>query len=116
MENFVKIELFGQAYTFKTDNPDNSESVVDKSKAVADFLVQKVGMVESQLSGNSPNLPKLTIMILAALNIANDNYDLKLKHSALLNDISRRSSNLIDELDSCSQQQLADYNYCPNKN
>jgi cell division protein ZapA (FtsZ GTPase activity inhibitor) len=38
-------------------------------------------------------------LILAALNIANENIELKKNHSDLLKDISKRSKNLIRALD-----------------
>ncbi len=93
MEQLVTIELFGQAYTFK------AESEIAKAKEVADFLVREVTRVETQQSGKASDITKLTIMILTALNIANENYELKMNHSNLLRDISRRSANLIRILD-----------------
>ena len=93
MEQLVKIELFGQSFTFK------AESEVTRAKEVADFLVREVTRVETQQSGKVSDITKLTIMILAALNIAYENHELKMSHSNLLQNISRRSANLICILD-----------------
>jgi cell division protein ZapA (FtsZ GTPase activity inhibitor) len=93
LEQLVTIELFGQPYTFKT------ESDVIKAKEVAEYLVEEVARIETQHAKTSSNVTKLTTMILAALNIANENMELKKNHSELLENISRRSSSLISELD-----------------
>ena len=96
MEQLVTIELFGQPYTFKT------ESDASKAKEVADYLVEEVARIETQHSTISSNVTKLTTLILAALNIANENFELNKKHSDLLKDISKRSTNLIRALDTAA--------------
>jgi len=93
LEQLVTIELFGQPYTFKT------ESAVNDAKEVADFLVREVSKIETQHSSKSPNVTKFATLILAALNIANENIELKNRHSDLLRDVSSRSSSLINTLD-----------------
>ncbi len=93
MEQLVTIELFGQPYTFKT------ESDVTNAREVADFLIKEVAKVETQLSSKSSKITKLATLILAALNIANENVELKKTHSDLLRDISERSASLIRVLD-----------------
>lgn len=92
MEQFVTIELFGQPYTFK------AESNVASAKEVADYLVQEVARIEKQHSYQSSGA-KLTTLLLAALNIANENIELKKRHSDLLVGLSKRSSNLIHTID-----------------
>ena len=93
MEQLITIELFGQPYTFKADDD------VGKAKGVADALVREVAMVEAQQNGRLSQTEKLTVMILAALNIANENHEIKTKYSDLLENISERSSMLIQSLD-----------------
>ena len=97
MEETVTIELFGQPHTFKA----NLE--VAKVKEVADLLVKEVARVENQQSGQSSNISKLAILMLAALNIANENMELKMNHSKLLHDVTDRTSNLIHTLDNSVQ-------------
>ena len=92
MEQLVKIELFGQPYTFKT------ESGATNAKEVADYLVKEVAKIETQHLSKS-SVTKLTTLILAALNIANENIELKKNHSDLLKNISIRSTNLIRALE-----------------
>jgi len=93
LEQLVTIELFGQAYSFKA----NSE--VEKAKEVGDLLVKEVDRVQNQQSGRSSNLTNLTILILAALNIAHENMELQSRHSTILQNISKRSADLIRRLD-----------------
>ena len=97
MDEFVTIELFGQTHTFKA----NSE--VTKAKAVADLLVKEVSRIEDQQANQSSNMSKLTILMLAALNIANENIEMKNDHAKLLHDITDRTTNLIHTLDNSVQ-------------
>ena len=97
MDEIFTIELFGQTHTFKA----NSE--VTKAKAVADLLVKEVGRVEDQQANQSSNMSRLTILMLAALNIANDNIVLKSNHAKLLHDITDRTTELIHTLDNSVQ-------------
>ena len=92
LEQMVTIELFGQPYTFK------AESDVETAKAVADLLVKEVDKVQNQQSGQLSNISNLTILILAALNIANENMELKRNHSKLLDDVNQRSARIIGQL------------------
>jgi cell division protein ZapA (FtsZ GTPase activity inhibitor) len=93
LEQLVTIDLFGQSYTFKTD------SEVFKAVEVADFLVKEVEKVESQHPVKALDVTKFTILILAALNIANENFEIKRNDSVLLNDISQRLNRIICTLD-----------------
>ena len=97
MDEIVTIELFGQTYTFKA----NAE--VTKAKEVADHLVKEVSRIEDQQANQSSNMSKLTILMLAALNIANENMELKRNHSKLLHDVTDRTANLIHTLDNSVQ-------------
>jgi len=97
LEQLVKIELFGQPYTFK------AESEVNNAEKVADYLVKEVSKVTAQQSRQSSNINKLAVMILTALNIANENMELKREQSKFLQDITKRSANLIRNLDAIVQ-------------
>ena len=97
LEQEITIELFGQAYTFK------AKSEVKKAKEIADLLVKEVDKVQNQQSGQSSNISNLTILILAALNIANENMELKRNHSKFLNEICERSKGMIGRLDEIVQ-------------
>ncbi len=97
MEEIVTIELFGQTHTFKAD------SEVTKAKEVADLLVNEVSRIEDQQSNQLSNMSKLTILMLAALNIANDHLELKRNYSKLIHDVTDRTANLIHSLENSVQ-------------
>jgi cell division protein ZapA (FtsZ GTPase activity inhibitor) len=93
LEQLVTIELFGHPFTFK------AETDAAQAKEVADFLVAEVTKAEVQLSSKSSNVTKRIILILAALNIANQYFELKQNHSDLLQNISERSTSLIGKIE-----------------
>jgi len=97
LEQIVTIELFGQPYSFK------AESEIQTAKAVADLLVKEVDKVQLQQSDQSSTISNLTILILAALNIANENMELKENHSKFSHKICERSTRLIGRLDEIVQ-------------
>ena len=97
MEQIVTIELFGQPYSFK------AESEIQTAKAVADLLVKEVDKVQLQQSEQSSTISNLTILILAALNIANENMELKTNHSTFSHMIRERSARLLGRLDEIMQ-------------
>lgn len=94
MEQLLKIELFGQPFTIKAD------SEVTKAREVADFLVKEVSKIEAQQRASTSNLNKLAILILAALNIANENLELKKNHYDFMQSISERAKAIDSLLDS----------------
>lgn len=96
-DQFVTIELFGQPYTFK------AESEVKEAKEVAEILVKEVDKIQNQQTDQSSTMSNLTILILAALNIANENMELKENHSKFSHKICERSTRLIGRLDEIVQ-------------
>ncbi len=93
MEQLVNIELFGQNYTFR------AESDVTQAREVADLLVEEVSRVEQEHVKKTPNINRLAVLISAALNIANDNVELKKRYSELVDGFSERSDKLLRLLD-----------------
>ena len=91
----VTIELFGQSYTFKAESEETN------TKKVAVYLAEEVKRVEEKYKSQQPQMPKLNMMILVAMNIANEIVELRNKHSDLVREISTRSSKLIQQLDAC---------------
>jgi len=93
MEQLVTIELFGQPYTFKAQ----SEAV--EAQKIADILVNEVANVQSNQRGEASSVTQTATLIIAALNIANKNVELKAHYEELLQDIFKRSAALISDLD-----------------
>ena len=93
MEQLVTIELFGRPYTFK------AQSEAAKAQKIADILVNEVANVQSDQRGEASSVTQTATLIIAALNIANKNVELKAHYEGLLQDISKRSAALISDLD-----------------
>lgn len=93
MDQLLTIDVLGQPFTFKTDS-DKTDA-----KAVADYVVQAVNSIHAQGKQKAQLLDKRAILILAALNIANDYFNLHKKYQELLQDIDHRSANLIQVLE-----------------
>ena len=93
MEHLVTIELFGQPYTFKAD----SEAV--EAKEVADLLRREVEKIQDQQAGQSTYIPKLTVLIIAALNIANQSMQLKKDYGEFADKMAKRCGVLNRMLD-----------------
>lgn len=93
MDQLLTIEILGQPFTFKTDSNEAD------ANAVADYVVQAVNSIHGQSTQKAQSLDKRAILILAALNIANDYFDLQEKYQQLLQDIDHRSANLINVLE-----------------
>ena len=92
MEQLVTIEIFGNPFTFKADKN------VAKAETVADYLAEEVARVERQLSDESMTISKRAILILAALNIANEYFEIKENHADLLENVEKKTSGLLDAL------------------
>jgi cell division protein ZapA (FtsZ GTPase activity inhibitor) len=92
-ERVVTIELFGQLHTFKSDND------VAEAKKIADLLVKEVQKVKSQFPSDLSPVSKQAILILAALNIASNHFELKREYSQFIQQISSRSKNLLQRID-----------------
>jgi cell division protein ZapA (FtsZ GTPase activity inhibitor) len=93
LEQIVTIEILGQPYTFKAD----TETV--RANQVADLLLREVQLVQDQQPGPSTNIPKLTLMILAALNIAQQIIQLKTDAESFMTQLTMRCEALNRMLD-----------------
>lgn len=98
MEQLVTIELFGQPFTFKT------QSEGSRAKEIADYLAQEVARVENLQANKSAGTNQIAIMISAALNLAQENLELKSERAKLIHTVVNRSENLIRKLDHCCAQ------------
>lgn len=93
LEEIITIKLFGQKYSFK------AASGMENARAVAEFLMSEVDTVENQTSNQTIGMDKLTIVILAALNISGEYIELKKKYTDLVQRISERSSSIVRRIE-----------------
>ena len=89
MDRLITIELFGQAYTFRASGQ------VSQPEEVVSYVA---GQVEkARATGEAPS--KLDTLILAALNIANDYFEIRGSRQNLVRHIDERCKILIEYID-----------------
>jgi cell division protein ZapA len=89
VDRLISIELFGQAYTFRASGQ------VSQPEEVANYVA---GEVEKAVAaGENPS--KLDTVILAALNMANDYFEMRRSRQNLVRDIEKRCKILIEHID-----------------
>jgi cell division protein ZapA len=89
LEQLLTIELFGQPYTFKTD------SDLTKAKEVADILIREVECVAAKQKQSGTAITKNAMLVLAALNIAAKNIELKEKQTNFIENVSQRADTIM---------------------
>jgi cell division protein ZapA (FtsZ GTPase activity inhibitor) len=101
LEQLVTINLFGQPYTFRAENDSVNPA------EVADCLMEEVRKVESHQTGAHGDANKFAMLLIAALNIANEHIKLKKDLEAFKEMIAERSDQLNRHLDA-GMQRLSD--------
>jgi cell division protein ZapA (FtsZ GTPase activity inhibitor) len=89
VDRIISIELFGQAYTFKASGG------VSQAEEITNYVAEEVE--KARAAGEAPS--KLDTVILAALNIANDYFEVRRSRQDLVRDIDRRCKSLIEHID-----------------
>jgi cell division protein ZapA (FtsZ GTPase activity inhibitor) len=87
--NSVKVTIFGQTYTV------NGEAPGDYIHQIADYLDGKMEEVRANSSVTNP----MQVAILAALNVADEYFQLKNLKSGVDSEVERRAIALISMLD-----------------
>jgi cell division protein ZapA (FtsZ GTPase activity inhibitor) len=89
VDRLISIELFGQAYTFRASGP------VSQAEEVTNYVAEEIE--KARAAGEAPS--KLDTVILAALNIANDYFEVRRSRQDLVRDIDQRCKSLIERID-----------------
>jgi cell division protein ZapA len=87
-ERLVEIKVFGQVYTVKTDAKE------DHIQKVAQYVNEKM----DEVTKNTKSVSSLNVAILTALNIADDLIMEKAKRLALLEEVERKSKDLVEKI------------------
>ena len=93
MDEIVKIDLFGEEFRFKPDN-----QVKDPDK-VAQHLKDYINEAETLFQNKTTGRNKIVVLLLAAMNLSKDFYELKQQHSELERDVEKRISSLMHKID-----------------
>jgi len=93
LDEIVKIDLFGEEFRFKPDG-----QVKDPDK-VAQYLKDYIKEAEALFQNKTTGRNKIAILLLAAMNLSRDFYELKQQHSELKRDVEQRVSSLMYKVD-----------------
>ena len=93
MNEIVKIDLFGEEFRFKPDDQ------VENPKEVANYLKNYIKEAENMFQNKTSGKNQIAILLLAAMNVSKDFYELKEQHSDLEKEIDNKLSFLIKKID-----------------
>ena len=93
MNEIVKIDLFGEEFRFKPDEQ------VENPEKVAQYLKNYIKEAENMFQNKTSGKNKIAILLLAAMNVSKDFYELKVQHTTLEKEIDNRLSFLIKKID-----------------
>lgn len=93
MDQVLTLDILGQPFTFKADVD------VSEAKAVADYVVESVDRARSQCATKTASIDKRAILILTALNITSEFFELKRRHERLLQDLNQRSEDMLQSIE-----------------
>ncbi|MDM8535716.1 cell division protein ZapA [Desulfobacterales bacterium HSG17] len=93
MNEIVKIDLFGEEFRFKPDDQ------VENPEKVAQYLKNYIKQAENMFQNKTSGKNKIAILLLAAMNVSKDFYELKVQHTTLEKEIDNRLSFLIKKID-----------------
>ena len=93
MKNLVRVEILGREYTVKSDEDE------ERVKKIAEYVNEKL----RRISDNTKTISTLNVAILAAMDIANEYFEVLEGHSNLTQKVEKievKSSRLIEMIDS----------------
>ena len=92
--NYVRVEIFDQAYSLRGSDPEYIEKL-------AEYVDAKIRAVAEQTS----TVDSLRLAVLAALNIADENHLLKRKYDTVAAEYNRRATDLSGALDAALREE-----------
>jgi cell division protein ZapA (FtsZ GTPase activity inhibitor) len=98
LDQLIKIHLFGQTFTFRTDFG------AQQAETVATMLMDEVERIAGRSGGTTSEMNRLTVMILAALNLANENYELKFSRESGQQGLKQRANRIVSVLDNALEK------------
>ena len=90
MAGYIKINILGKEYSIKSDVEENYVN------QITEYLNQKV----EEVLKTTKTVATLNVLILAAMNIANDYFLVKNLNEETIDMVETRSRNLIEYIDS----------------
>lgn len=93
LDKIVVIEFFGVEFRFRSEDSD-----IDFNE-VAEYLKHHVQIAEEQTEFKSSDKNKLAILLLAAMNMSKEFYELKLEYSKLEIDVYQKLASLVKKIE-----------------
>jgi len=90
LAGYIKINILGKEYSIKSDVEENYVN------QITEYLNQKV----EEVLKTTKTVATLNVIILAAMNIANDYFQMKNLNEETIDMVETRSRNLIEYIDS----------------
>ncbi len=93
MKNLVRVEILGREYTVKSDEGE------ERVKKIAEYVNEKL----KRISENTKTISTLNVAILAAMDIANEYFEVLEGHNSLTQKVEKievKSSRLIEMINS----------------
>ncbi|HYB19310.1 MAG TPA: cell division protein ZapA [Thermodesulfobacteriota bacterium] len=93
MKNLVRVEILGREYTVKSDEGE------ERVKRIAEYVNEKL----KRISDHTKTVSTLNVAILAAMDIANEYFEILEGHSNLTQKVEKievKSSRLIEMINS----------------
>ena len=93
MKNLVRVEILGREYTVKSDEGE------ERVKKIAEYVNEKL----KRISENTKTISTLNVAILAAMDIANEYFEVLEGHNSLTQKVEKievKSSRLIEKINS----------------
>ena len=89
METIITIALLDEEFKFKADE----NSSVDPQE-IACYLADEIRKVEVRFPAHARKTSKLAIVLMAALNITRDKFELRNNHSTFIQTVSSRAEQI----------------------
>jgi len=93
LDELIVIDLFGEEFRFKPDTQ------VDNPEQIAQHIKEHIKEAEELFQHKTSGKNKIAILLLAAMNISKEYYELKVQHSELEQKICKRLSSLNEKID-----------------
>lgn len=86
MKNVIRLEILGREYSIRSDEGE------ERVKRIGEYVSQKI----QEITDNAKTVSTLNAAILAALNIANEYFELLEKQRLLTRSVEDKSDRLIE--------------------
>jgi len=94
MKKEVRLEILGREYTVKSDEGE------ERVKKIGEYVNQKI----QEITENTKTISTLNVAVLAALNIANDFFELQEKQKKYTRTVEDKSGQLVEKIRSAIKE------------